>query len=96
MQHFRLLEGCQSMLDLRQSKAPAGQRYSWIVRGRLDSLWRAFPPPLSSLDPQAYTVPLGSRWWGENDRFGVGGPAASAAALRRISTLEEVFRAWQW
>ena len=68
------------------------QRYEWVVRGRLDGLWKAPPPPLSSLDPNAFTIPYGCNWWGVNDRFGVGGPRAAEAAMRRVTGMDKIAR----
>ncbi|CAI5519428.1 unnamed protein product, partial [Closterium sp. Naga37s-1] len=43
-------------------------------------------------DSLAYTIPYGSDWWGLNDRFGMGGRQASAAALKRLSALQLLAR----
>eukprot|EP00249_Psilotum_nudum_P005584 c19035_g1_i1 orf=369-1634(+) len=85
LQYFNLVEGCYHMIEAYQSKH--NFVYDWIVRTRADGYWNGPLPPLNHLNPQAYTVPYGSRFGGLNDRLGIGNWKTSKVALLRSACL---------
>eukprot|EP00271_Cylindrocystis_brebissonii_P012808 TRINITY_DN32310_c0_g1_i1.p1 TRINITY_DN32310_c0_g1~~TRINITY_DN32310_c0_g1_i1.p1 ORF type:complete len:911 (+),score=98.52 TRINITY_DN32310_c0_g1_i1:401-3133(+) len=90
LHYFMLVEGCVEIIAQQEAKYPQNGRYEWILRTRVDTYWTGPPPSLHSIDPRTYAVPVGSRWAGLNDRFGLGTRDLSEIALKRFSMLSEL------
>ncbi|CAE7234536.1 unnamed protein product [Symbiodinium necroappetens] len=70
--HVRTLFHCWEQITA--AEAARGQRYKYWIFARLDWLWLALPPALSTFqraDPAAVWIPDGQDWDGINDRFAV-------------------------
>ncbi|CAE7942928.1 unnamed protein product [Symbiodinium sp. KB8] len=70
--HIRTLFHCWEQITA--AEAARGQRYKYWIFARLDWLWLALPPALSTFqraDPAAVWIPDGQDWDGINDRFAV-------------------------
>lgn len=72
----------------REAEAESGVRYDWVVRLRPDTQFYSDVEELASCDPSAVYLPTFSNYYGYQDRFAFGGPAAMDAYHDKFSLLD--------
>jgi hypothetical protein len=72
-----------------EAEAERGAPYDWVIRLRPDTQFFSDIEDLSLCDPSALYVPTFCNYWGYQDRFAFGGPAAMDAYHHKLGLIDD-------
>jgi len=88
-QVLRMFWSMEAANTLRKTaESERGVPYDWVVRLRPDTQFFSDIEDLSACDPATVYIPTFCNYWGYQDRFAFGGPAAMDAYHEKLSLLD--------